>query len=87
MAWDWDKLQQQKRSSGGGGGGAPPQMGEVFNKIKGMRGRFPALWLIVIVLFLIYIGASCFYTVAVDEVGIVQRFGKYVRTTPPALRR
>jgi membrane protease subunit HflK len=85
MAWDWDKLQQQKRSSGGGGGGAPPQMGEVFNKIKGMRGRFPALWLIVIVLFLIYIGASCFYTVAVDEVGIVQRFGKYVRTTSPGL--
>ena len=84
MAWDWDKLQQQKRSSGGGGG-VPPQMGDVFNKIKGVRGRFPALWLIVIVLFLIYIGASCFYTVAVDEVGMVQRFGKYVRTTPPGL--
>jgi len=63
----------------------PPQMGDVFNKIKGVRGRFPALWLIVIVLFLIYIGASCFYTVAVDEVGMVQRFGKYVRTTPPGL--
>ncbi|HEX9909936.1 MAG TPA: FtsH protease activity modulator HflK [Desulfatiglandales bacterium] len=84
MAWDWDKLQQQKRSSGGGGG-VPPQMGDVFNKIKGVRGRFPALWLIVIVLFLIYVGASCFYTVAVDEVGMVQRFGKYVRTTPPGL--
>ena len=84
MAWDWDKLQQQKRSSGGGGG-VPPQMGDVFNKIKGVRGRFPALWLIVIVLFLIYVGASCFYTVAVDEVGMVQRFGKYARTTPPGL--
>jgi membrane protease subunit HflK len=82
MAWDWDKLQQQKRS---GGGGVPPQMGDVFNKIKGVRGRFPALWLIVIVLFLIYVGASCFYTEAVDEVGMVQRFGKYVRTTPPGL--
>jgi membrane protease subunit HflK len=40
---------------------------------------------IVIALFLIYIGASCFYTVAVDEVGMVQRFGKYVRTTSPGL--
>ena len=84
MAWDWDKLQQQKRSSGGGGG-APPQMGDVFNKIKGMRGRFPALWMIVIILFLIYLGSSCFYTVAVDEVGIVQRFGKYDRTTSQGL--
>ena len=84
MAWDWDKLQQQKRSSGGGGG-APPQLGEMFNKIKGVGSKFPALWVIVIALFLIYIGASCFYTVAVDEVGIVQRFGKYVRTTSPGL--
>ncbi len=83
MAWDWDKLQQQKRSSGGGG--APPQVGEVINKIRGARGRFPGLWVIVIVLFLIYVGASCFYTVAVDEVGMVQRFGKYVRTTSPGL--
>ena len=87
MAWDWDKLQQQKRSSGGGGGGggAPPQLGEMFNKIKGVGSKFPALWVIVIALFLIYIGASCFYTVAVDEVGIVQRFGKYIRTTSPGL--
>jgi membrane protease subunit HflK len=83
MAWDWDKLQQQKRSSGGGG--APPQVGEVLNKIRGARGRFPGLWVIVVVLFLIYVGLSCFYTVAVDEVGMVQRFGKYVRTTPPGL--
>ena len=54
-------------------------------KSKACAVRFPALWLIVIVLFLIYFGASCFYTVAVDEVGMVQRFGKYVRTTPPGL--
>jgi membrane protease subunit HflK len=84
MAWDWDKLQQQKRSSGGGGG-APPQVGEVFNKIKGVRGKFPALWVIVILVVLLYLGSSCFYTVAVDEVGIVQRFGKYERTTSPGL--
>ena len=84
MAWDWDKLQQQKRSSGGGGG-APPQMGEVYNKIKGMRGRFPALWVIVIVGFLLYFGASMVYTVGVDEVGIIQRFGKYDRTTRQGL--
>ena len=84
MAWDWDKLQQQKRSSGGGGG-APPQMGEVYNKIKGMRGRFPALWVIVIVAFLLYFGASMVYTVGVDEVGIIQRFGKYDRTTRQGL--
>jgi membrane protease subunit HflK len=83
MAWDWDKLQQQKRSSGGGA--VPPQMGEVFNKIKGARGKFPALWVIVIVAFVLYLGASMVYTVGVDEVGIIQRFGKYERTTRQGL--
>jgi len=83
MAWDWDKLQQQKRGSGGGG--VPPQMGEVFNKIKGARGKFPALWVIVIAAFVLYLGASMVYTVGVDEVGIIQRFGKYERTTRQGL--
>jgi len=34
---------------------------------------------------LVYMGSSAFYTVAVDEVGVVQRFGKYVRTVEPGL--
>lgn len=84
MAWDWDKLQQQKRSSGGGGA-VPPQMGEVFNKIKGVRGRFPGFWMIVIALLVIYLGSSTFYQIGVDEVGIIQRFGKYERTTRQGL--
>jgi membrane protease subunit HflK len=82
MAWDWDKLQQQKK---GAGGGPPPQMGEVFSKLKGVKGKFPGLWIIILVLIVLYFGISAFYTVGVDEVGIVQRFGRYVRTTPPGL--
>jgi membrane protease subunit HflK len=82
MAWDWDKLQQQKK---GAGGGPPPQVGEVFSKLKGFKGRFPGVGIIILALILLYLGASAFYTVAVDEVGVVQRFGKYVRTTSPGL--
>lgn len=82
MAWDWDKLQQQKK---GAGGRPPPQVGEVFNRFKGFKGRFPGLWIIILILVLLYLGSSIFYTVGVDEVGIVQRFGKYVRTTSPGL--
>jgi len=83
MAWDWEKLQQQKRNQGGAG---PPSMDEVFEKIKGMKGRFPGgAWLIVAAIIIVLLASSCFYTVGVDEVGIVQRFGKYVRTSPPGL--
>ncbi|MEJ2725292.1 MAG: FtsH protease activity modulator HflK [Deltaproteobacteria bacterium] len=60
-------------------------MGEVFSKLKGVKGKFPGLWIIIVVLIVLYFGTSAFYAVGVDEVGIVQRFGKYVRTTPPGL--
>ncbi len=86
MAWDWDKLQQQKKGSSGRGTGGPPDIGEVLEKIKGARGKFPGkTWIIIVVIILIILGSSCFYTVGVDEVGVVQRFGKYVRTSQPGL--
>ena len=82
MAWDWDKLQKQKQ---GGPGGNPPQLDDFIEKFKGMKGRFPGIWIIIIVILIFYLGSSIFYTVGVDEVGIVQRFGKYVRITQPGL--
>ncbi len=83
MAWDWDKLQQQKKSTGGGGN--PPQVDEVLNKLKGVGSKFPGIWVIVVILILIYLGSSMVYTVATNERGIVQRFGKHVRTTDPGI--
>jgi len=87
MAWDWDKLQdQRKKMPGGGSPGTPLKMDEVFEKIKGARKKFPGgTWVIVVLVALLFFGSSCFYTVAVDEVGVIQRFGKYVRTSQPGL--
>jgi membrane protease subunit HflK len=86
MAWDWDKLQQKKKSASGGSPGAPPGMDEILNKFKGARGKLPGgVPIIIAAIVLILLGSSCFYTIAVDEVGVVQRFGRYVRTSPPGL--
>ena len=84
MAWDWDKLQQQKQGKRGGGG-SPPQMDEVLEKIKDLKGKFRGTWIIIIIILIFIIGFSMVYTVGVDEVGVVQRFGKYVRTASPGL--
>jgi len=81
MAWDWDKLQQQRQ---GRHGGSPLQMENIIEKIKGMKGRFQGGWIIIIIVIFV-IGYSMVYTVAVDEVGVIQRFGRYIRTTPPGL--
>ena len=80
MPWDWDKLkQQQQRSSGG----VPPQVDDVVKKFKQMNRS--GAWIIILIILAVYVGSSAFYTVAVDEVGVVQRFGKYARTAEPGL--
>ena len=91
MAWDWDKLQQQQkkgRREGGSGGNAegPPGFEEIIDKIRGAKWKFhggPIL--IIFILIVLYLGYSCVYKVELNEVGVVQRFGEYVRTEPPGL--
>ncbi len=80
MSWDWEKLKQQQQ----GKGGVPPQMDEFVNKIR--KYKLPGgPILIVLILIAIFFGSSTFYTVAVDEVGVVQRFGRFVRLSQPGL--
>lgn len=92
MNWDWEKLQQQQKSrrpsgpgpSGGGNGRTPPQMDELINKFKTMKFSIGPV-LIIVVILAILLGSTMVYTVEQREVGVVQRFGKYVRTTYPGL--
>jgi membrane protease subunit HflK len=76
MNWDWEKLKPKR-------GMVPPKMDELVDRLK----KFKLLGgsLLILLLALIFFGSSMFYTVAVDEVGVVQRFGKYVRTSQPGL--
>ena len=86
MAWDWDKLQERKKGASRGASGTPPGIDEIFDKIKGMKGKFPGgVSIIIIIIILFLFATSSFYTVKLDEAGIVQRFGKYQRTGHPGL--
>lgn len=80
MNWDWDKLkeQQQQRS------GVPPQVDEFFEKLKNAKIPGGPLLIIVIVVVII-LALTSVYTVATNEVGVIQRFGRYTRTTQPGL--
>ncbi|UCG66007.1 MAG: FtsH protease activity modulator HflK, partial [Deltaproteobacteria bacterium] len=81
MPWDWDKLQKQKV----GRDGNPPQMDEVFSKFKGLKGKLPGFWIIIGIVIILILISSSIYTIGVNEVGVIQRFGRYVRTTSPGL--
>ena len=89
MAWDWEKLRekqkkhQDKSKFGFGAENTPPDLDKIkkkFNKLK-----FSGMFLVVLILLALFFGSSTFYTVSVDEVGVVQRFGKYIRTSESGL--
>jgi membrane protease subunit HflK len=79
MSWDWDKLKQQQQ----GRGGVPPQMDEIIEKFKKIK--LPGGPLLIGVIIAVLIAFTAFYTINQDEVGIIQLFGRYVRTTQPGL--
>lgn len=89
MNWDWEKLREnqqkfeKKREGGGPGIPKPPQMDEFLNKFKGFR--LPGVLLIIVVLAVVFFGSSTFFTIELDEVGVIQRFGKYNRIAQPGL--
>ncbi len=91
MAWDWDKLQQQqkgqpKRGAGGGNSEEPPGFDDIIDKIRGAKGKFPGGAIFIILAFIIlYLGYSCAFKVELNEVGVIQRFGEYIRTESPGL--
>jgi len=84
MSWDWDKLKRQQKGSGGG---VSPQMDELFKKVKGFKfpGGLKGGPIIVLLILLVFFGSSVFYTIDIDEVGVIKRFGEYKRTTQPGL--
>lgn len=79
MSWDWEKLKQQQQ----GPRGVPPQMSQALSQLR--KFRLPGGPMAIGLLVLAWIVFSSFYTVNQDEVGVVQRFGRYIETTQPGL--
>ncbi len=79
MSWDWEKLKEQQETRGN-----IPQMDDFIKKMNSTKlpGGPLLILLVIIGAALLY---STFYTVEFDEVGVVQRFGRYVRTNDPGL--
>jgi membrane protease subunit HflK len=80
MSWDWEKLKEQQRYKRGD---IPPQWDEFFKKLNNMK--FPGGPLLVGLLILAALLSTMVYTVKPSEVGVIQRFGRYIRTTQPGL--
>ena len=79
MAWDWEKLNQQQRQQQGG---PPPQFEDFINQLKNLKvpGGILAILLVILV---VIVATSSFFTIETGSVGVIQRFGKYIRIAPP----
>jgi len=69
----------------GSRGEQPPSVDDI---LKNIRNFFRGGSIVLLIFFLIILGfwlTSCVYTVGVNEVGMVQRFGRYVRQTTSGL--
>lgn len=86
MNWDWEKLQErQKERTSKTGGPVPPQVDEIVEKLRNYK--FSGGWLLIVLLLaVLFFGYSMVYMVDTFEVGVVQRFGKYVRTETAGLK-
>ncbi len=82
MAWDWEKLQQQRRRHESP---PPPQVNDIFRKFRGTRGKVPPIGTLFLIGIIIYALSTMFFTVGVDEVGVIQRFGRFARIVQPGL--
>jgi membrane protease subunit HflK len=82
MNWDWEKLKEQQDRKEGMG--VPPQVSELFEKIKKFKAP-GGMFLIIIILLALFFGYSTIFKIEYDEVGVIQRFGKHVRTNQPGL--
>lgn len=82
----WGGGSRQRNPWSRGESGLPPEFEKIAESItRGFRGGRFNLFLVIAVIAAAWIAFSTAYTIGVDEVGVVQRFGKYVRTTMPGL--
>jgi membrane protease subunit HflK len=79
MSWDWEKLKQQQQ----GRGGIPPQVDDFVRQFR--KFKLPGGPLVLGAILLLAVASTSIYTIDQDEVGVVQRFGRYVETTQPGL--
>lgn len=81
MAWDWEKLNQQQQQKGGG---PPPQMDDLIKQFKNMK--IPGgLILLIAVVIIVTVAFTSFFTISTGFVGVIQRFGQFVRIAQPGL--
>ena len=82
MPMDWEEWQKSRQKQRGSNGAGLPQMTDAFKNLKLPGGRTLLLWPLALLALWAFSGL---FTVEPAEVGLVKRFGRYVRPVEPGL--
>lgn len=78
MAWDWEKLNQQQQKQKGG---PPPEVEDILKQFRNMKIPGGAVFILIAAIIVIA-GYTSFFTIETGSVGVIQRFGAFVRIAP-----
>ena len=70
------------------GSGREPDLNQVLNEVKQRLPKFTrpkGLWAVLVIVLVVLVGSTAYYTVGPEETGVVTRFGRYVRSSGPGL--
>ncbi len=70
------------------GSGQPPDLSKVVEELKSRLPKMKktgGLWIILLIVVVLALGSTSYFTVDPEETGLVLRFGKYVRKAGPGL--
>ncbi len=84
MPMDWEEWQKSRQKNKGPMGNNLPKVGDIFKKVRMPGGGGRLLVAAPLALLLLW-GVSGFFTVEPAEVGLIKRFGEYVRPVEPGL--
>ncbi|MDR0882661.1 MAG: FtsH protease activity modulator HflK [Candidatus Adiutrix sp.] len=83
MPLDWEEWQKSRQKNKGPLGNNLPKVGDVFNNFK-LPGGSRGFLILALAIAALWLASGCF-TVEPAEVGLVKRFGQYVRLAEPGL--
>lgn len=80
MEWDWERLKKRQESK------KVPDLQGFMKNMGGFKAKLPGgTFGFIVALALLIWAYTCVYTIKPDEVGVIQRFGKFVRLSQPGL--
>lgn len=78
MPMDWEEWQKKDR-------GGAPDFEKLAKDFNAFRKKLPSAYILILIVVLLWVAVGGLYRVEADEVGVVKRWGRFIKETGPGL--